>query len=107
MGQIRLKSGPDCSPPTVSDPASRYVLAADRHPETSPERPRAQVRTLLEAQGLPKRIKTDIKVLFASSAPALPSQLPAWWIEHRIQPELPAPSGLARDRAWETAGRSV
>ncbi|MGH7427766.1 MAG: helix-turn-helix domain-containing protein [Candidatus Methylomirabilaceae bacterium] len=90
-GQFRLKNGQYCFPLTVSDLRSRYVLAVDAHPEVSLERTQAQFRRLFEAYGLPKKIRRDNGVPFASNALARLSQLSVWWIKLGIYPELIEP----------------
>jgi len=67
-GQFRLKNGTYCFPLTVSDLASRFILGVDAHPAISLERSKAHFTHLFEAYGLPKRIRTDNGVPFASNA---------------------------------------
>jgi len=88
-GQFRLKNGSYCFPLTVSDLASRFILGVDAHPAISLERTKAHFRRLFEECGLPKRIRTDNGVPFASNALARLSQLSVWFIRLGIYPELP------------------
>lgn len=90
-GQFRLKNGSYCFPLTVSDLASRYVLGVDAHPAISKERTFAHFRRLFEDYGLPKRIRTDNGVPFASNALARLSELSVWFIKLGIYPELIEP----------------
>jgi putative transposase len=73
--EFRLKNGKYCFPLTVSDLSSRYILGVDAHPAISLERSFAHLRRLFEEFGLPKRIRTDNGVPFASNALARLSQL--------------------------------
>jgi putative transposase len=70
-----LKSRKYCFPLTVSDLASQFILGVDAHPAISPERSKSHFTHLFEAYGLPKRIRTDNGVPFASNALARLSQL--------------------------------
>ncbi len=90
-GQFRLKNGQYCFPLTVSDLATRFILGVDAHPTISLELTQAYFRRLFEEYGLPKRIRTDNGVPFASNALARLSQLSVWFIKLGIYPELIEP----------------
>jgi putative transposase len=90
-GQFRLKNGAYCFPLTVSDLATRYILGVDAHPTISLEHTFAHFRALFKEYGLPKRIRTDNGVPFASNALARLSQLSVWFIKLGIYPELIEP----------------
>lgn len=106
-GQFRLRNGDYCFPLTVSDLASRYVLAVDAHPRVSLERTQAQFLRLFEAYGLPGRIRTDNGVPFASNALARLSQLSAWWIKLGIYPELIEPGEPQQNGVHERMHRTL
>jgi transposase InsO family protein len=78
-GQFRPKNGSYCFPLTVRDLASRYILGVDAHPAISLERGFVHFRRLFEAYGLPKRIRTDNGILFASNALARLSERSVWF----------------------------
>jgi len=78
-GQFRLKNGKYCFPLTVSDLASRYLLGCDAHPTISLKKTFRHFTQLFETYGLPKRIRTDNGVPFASNALARLSQLSVWF----------------------------
>ncbi|NIQ93414.1 MAG: transposase [Desulfuromonadales bacterium] len=78
-GQFRLKNGQYCFPLTVSDLATRFILGVDAHPTISLEQTQAHFRRLFAEYGLPKRIRTDNGVPFASNALARLSQLSVWF----------------------------
>jgi hypothetical protein len=102
-----LKNGKYCFPLTVSDLASRFILGVDAHPEISLERSKAHFRHLFEAYGLPKRIRTDNGVPFASNALARLSQLSAWFIKLGIYPELIEPGKPQQNGVHERMHRTL
>jgi transposase InsO family protein len=106
-GQFRLKDGRYCFPLTVSDLASRYLLGCDAHPEVSLERTLGHFRALFEAYGLPKRIRTDNGVPFASNALARLSQLSVWFIKLGIYPELIEPGEPQQNGVHERMHRTL
>jgi putative transposase len=106
-GQFRLKNGKYCFPLTVSDLASRFILGVDAHPAISLERSKAYFRHLFEEYGLPKRIRTDNGVPFASNALARLSQLSAWFIKLGIYPELIEPGKPQQNGVHERMHRTL
>jgi putative transposase len=106
-GQFRLKNGKYCFPLTVSDLASRYILGVDAHPAISLERSKAHFRRLFEDYGLPKRIRTDNGVPFASNALARLSQLSVWFIKLGIYPELIEPGEPQQNGVHERMHRTL
>lgn len=106
-GQFRLKNGKYCFPLTVSDLASRYVLGVDAHPAISLERSKVHFRRLFEDYGLPKRIRTDNGVPFASNALARLSQLSVWFIKLGIYPELIEPGEPQQNGVHERMHRTL
>lgn len=106
-GQFRLKNGKYCFPLTVSDLASRFILGVDAHPAISLERSKAHFTHLFEAYGLPRRIRTDNGVPFASNALARLSQLSAWFIKLGIYPELIEPGKPQQNGVHERMHRTL
>jgi transposase InsO family protein len=106
-GQFRLKNGTYCFPLTVSDLASRFILGVDAHPAISLKRSKAHFTHLFEAYGLPKRIRTDNGVPFASNALARLSQLSAWFIKLGIYPELIEPGKPQQNGVHERMHRTL
>ena len=100
-GQFRLKNGQYCFPLTVSDLMTRFILGVDAHPTISLEQSFAHFRYLFEEYGLPKRIRTDNGVPFASNALARLSQLSVWFIKLGIYPELIEPGKPQQNGAHE------
>ena len=87
-GQFPLKNGRYCFPLTVSDLSSRYLLGCDAHPAISLEKRGRVPRALPSAAQLPRRIRTDNGVKYASNALARLSQLSVWFTKLGIYPEL-------------------
>jgi putative transposase len=106
-GQFRLKNGEYCFPLTVSDLATRFILGVDAHPTISLERSRAHFRRLFQEYGLPKRIRTDNGVPFASNALARLSQLSVWFIKPGIYPELIEPGEPQQNGVHERMHRTL
>jgi putative transposase len=106
-GQFRLKNGKYCFPLTVSDLATRYILGVDAHPTISLERSFAYFRRLFQEYGLPKRIRTDNGVPFASNALARLSQLSVWFIKLGIYPELIEPGEPQQNGVHERMHRTL
>jgi putative transposase len=106
-GQFRLKNGKYCYPLTVSDLASRFILGVDAHPTISLEHTKAHFKRLFEEYGLPKRIRTDNGVPFASNALARLSQLSVWFIKLGIYPELIEPGKPQQNGVHERMHRTL
>jgi putative transposase len=106
-GQFRLKNGSYCFPLTVSDLTSRFILGVDAHPSISLEHTRAYFKRLFEEYGLPKRIRTDNGVPFASNALARLSQLSVWFIKLGIYPELIEPGKPYQNGVHERMHRTL
>jgi putative transposase len=98
-GQFRTGDGALCYPLTVMDAASRFLLAcvALRAPEGPPVR--AAFEQLFARYGLPKAIRSDNGLPFASSqSPGTLTTLSAWWVRlgirlERIDPGKPQQNG--------------
>jgi transposase InsO family protein len=106
-GQFRLKNGSYCFPLTVSDLATRFILGVDAHPTISLEHTVAHFRRLFTEYGLPKRIRTDNGVPFASNALARLSQLSVWFIKLGIYPELIEPGEPQQNGVHERMHRTL
>ena len=106
-GQFRLKNGQYCFPLTVSDLATRYLLGCDAHPEVSLEKTKQYFEWLFATYGLPRRIRTDNGVPFASNALARLSQLSVWFIKLGIYPELIEPGEPQQNGVHERMHRTL
>jgi putative transposase len=91
----------------VSDLASRCLLGCDAHPEVSLERTQRHFKALFETYGLPKRIRTDNGVPFASNALARLSQLSVWFVKLGIYPELIEPGEPQQNGVHERMHRTL
>lgn len=97
-GEFRLGSGAYCYPLTVQDAHSRMLLACQGLPSTAHEGARSTFERLFRAHGLPKAIRTDNGLPFASNAICGLSRLSVWWMKlgighDRIQPGCPQQNG--------------
>lgn len=86
-GHFKMRNGLYCYPLTVCDMKSRYLLGCHAHPAISLEGTKAHFTRLFREYGLPRRIRTDNGVPFASNALARLSTLSVWWVKLGIYPE--------------------
>jgi len=96
-GWFRTRDGRRCDPLTVSDAASRYLLAC-RIVEPTTAGVRLACERLFRERGLPWRMRMDNGPPFASTGPAGLSQLSVWWLKlgialERIEPGAPQQNG--------------
>lgn len=90
-GQFRLGNGEYCYPLTVTDNASRMLLACVGRPNTQGEGVRAVLEDLFAEYGLPTAIRSDNGAPFASCGVAGLSSLSSWWTALGIRVERIAP----------------
>jgi putative transposase len=86
-GQFRLGGGPYCYPLTVVDSYSRFLLACRALRATDSRSTIAVFRELFQEYGLPRVLRTDNGVPFATRAIAGLSPLAVWCIRLGIRPE--------------------
>ena len=91
-GQFRLGSGEHCYPLTVTDRASRYVLACDGFNGIDTNDVIESFFTVFREHGLPRVIRTDNGVPFASKGIAGLSRLAVTWLRLGISPERIEPA---------------
>jgi putative transposase len=106
-GQFLTKDGNYCYPLTVVDGSSRYLLACQGLPSTSISLARPVFARLFEAYGLPRIIRTDNGVPFATTALGRLSTLSVWWIRLGIYPELIEPSHPEQNGRHERMHRTL
>jgi putative transposase len=87
-GQFRTGDGRYCYPLTVADGFSRYLLGCQALTSTAGDEARPIFTRLFQEYGLPKRIRSDNGVPFATTTLARLSKRSAWWIRLGILPEL-------------------
>jgi len=98
-GEFKLGNGDYCYPLTVTDHAARYLLLCEALDSTREEMTITAFMQLFLERGLPRTIRTDNGVPFASpNALFNLSKLSVWWLRlgigiERIQPGHPQQNG--------------
>jgi transposase InsO family protein len=90
-GEFKTGDGIYCYPLTITDGYSRYLLACQGRASTACDEAKPVFRRLFQERGLPRVIRTDNGVPFATTALGRLSRLSAWWIRLGIYPELIEP----------------
>lgn len=98
-GHFRTRDGIYCYPLTIADQHSRYLLACQGLLSTKGHGVRAGFEAAFREHGLPRVIRTDNGVPFATTGIHGLSQLNVWWmhlgIQHqRIRPASPQQNGV-------------
>lgn len=98
-GHFRTGDGHYCYPLTIADQHSRYLLRCHGLRTTRGGGVHAVFRTAFRTYGLPRAIRTDNGIPFASQGLRGLTQLTVWWlrlgIQHqRIQPARPEQNGV-------------
>jgi transposase InsO family protein len=110
-GHFRTRDGVYGYPITVADQHTRYLLACHGLPSTKGHGVRPVFDRLFRQYGLPRAIRTDNGVPFATTGLHGLSQLNVWWlrlgIQHqRIRPASPQENG-AHERMHKTLKREA
>lgn len=90
-GQFKTGNGIYCYPLTVTDGCTRYILRCHGLPSTSYKGAKPVFRGAFREFGLPKIIRSDNGVPFATTAIGRLSRLSIWWIRLGIYPQLIEP----------------
>ncbi len=90
-GQFKTGDGMYCYPLTITDGFSRYLLGCQALGSTAGAGAKPVFSRLFQEYGLPKRIRTDNGVPFATNTLARLSALSAWWVRLGVLPELIEP----------------
>lgn len=90
-GQFRTLDGNYCYPLTIQDSHTRFLLACDALLSTRTEEALPCFERVFREYGLPKVIRTDNGVPFASPTPLRLSRLNVWWMKLGITPERSRP----------------
>ncbi len=106
-GEFKTRDGYYCYPLTVADGYSRYLLACQGLRTTAVRPSKAVFRRLFEEYGLPRIIRTDNGVPFATTALGRLSNLSAWWIRLGITPELIEPGRPAQNGRHERMHKTL
>ena len=105
-GQFKTRDGVYCYPLTLADQHSRYLLACRGLRSTKGDQARGVLEWAFRTYGLPRAIRSDNGVPFATTGIHGLSQLNVWWmrlgIQHqRILPGSPQQNG-AHERMHKT-----
>ncbi len=98
-GEFKLGNGQYCYPLTVTDHASRMLLMCEAHESTKEINALSAFQRLFDERGLPKAIRTDNGLPFASPNGLYNlSRLSVWWLRlgiriERIKPGNPQQNG--------------
>lgn len=106
-GQFRLGNGQYCYPLTVTDNVSRYLLGCQALHSTAVAEAKPVFTRLFREFGLPKRIRTDNGVPFATNTLARLSRLSAWWVRLGVLPELIEPGKPQQNGRHERMHRTL
>jgi putative transposase len=90
-GQFKTGNGRYCYPLTITDNFSRYLLACQGLNSTAVDEAKPVFTRIFKEYGLPKRIRTDNGVPFATTTLARLSRLSAWWVRLGVIPEFIEP----------------
>jgi len=106
-GQFRTRDGEYCYPLTVVDGYSRYLLGCQGLRSTAIDLARPVFQRLFTEYGLPRIIRTDNGVPFATTALGRLSTLSVWWIRLGITPELIEPAHPEQNGRHERMHRTL
>ena len=106
-GHFRLGNGQYCYPLTVTDGFSRYLLGCQALTTTAVADAKPVFTRLFKEFGLPKRIRTDNGVPFATNTLARLSCLSAWWVRLGVLPELIEPGKPQQNGRHERMHRTL
>jgi transposase InsO family protein len=106
-GQFRTRDGRYCYPLTITDGFSRYLLACQGLLSTSVSGSRPVFERVFREFGLPRVIRTDNGIPFATHAIARLSELSVWWIRFGIFPELIEPASPQQNGRHERMHRTL
>ena len=106
-GQFRTGDGRYCYPLTVTDGFSRYLLGCQALTSTAVAGAKPVFTRLFQEFGLPKRMRSDNGVPFATTTLARLSTLSAWWVRLGILPELIEPGHPEQNGRHERMQRTL
>jgi transposase InsO family protein len=106
-GQFRTRDGEYCYPLTVADQYSRYLLRCQALTSTKTVETRPVVERLFRELGLPRAIRTDNGVPFASTGIHGLCSLNVWWMQLGIAHQRILPSHPEQNGAHERMHRTL
>jgi transposase InsO family protein len=106
-GQFRTRDSVYCYPLTVCDGASRYLLEVRALCSTDTLPARESFQRVFREYGLPRVLRTDNGVPFASTGLCRLSRLSVWWIRLGIRPERIAPAHPEQNGSHERMHKTL
>jgi len=106
-GQFKTGDGLYCYPLTVTDNYSRYLLGCQSVGGTSVQDSKPVFTRLFKEHGLPRRMRTDNGVPFATPTLARLSKLSAWWVRLGVMPEFIEPGKPQQNGKHERMHRTL
>lgn len=106
-GQFRLGNRNYCYPLTICDHFSRYFLACEALESTASVPARVVFDAVFREYGLPRVIRSDNGVPFASRGLGGISRLSAWWLKLGIVPERIEPGHPEQNGRHERLHRTL
>lgn len=106
-GQFRTRDGVWCYPLTLADQHTRYLLDCRGLPSTKGHEARRVLERAFRAYGLPRAIRTDNGVPFATTGVHGLSQLNVWWLRLGIQHQRILPGQPQQNGAHERMHRTL
>lgn len=105
-GWFRTLDGARCDPLTVSDTASRYLLAVQIIPPRLDET-QAVLKRLFQTYGLPKALRSDNGSPFGSRGAGGLSQLSVWLMRQNVEPHYIPPGCPQHNSRHERMHRTL
>jgi putative transposase len=106
-GQFRLGNGRLCYPLTLADLVSRYALKCEALTGTTEQEAWKHYERAFREYGLPRRIRSDNGVPFASRGICGLSRLSVWWLKLGIELERIEPGQPQQNAEHERAHRTL
>jgi putative transposase len=106
-GHFKTGDGHYCYPLTITDGYSRFLLSCQALSSTSVAEAKPVFMRVFKEFGLPRRIRTDNGVPFATNTLARLSQLSAWWVRLGILPEFIEPGKPQQNGRHERMHRTL
>lgn len=107
-GQFLTGDGWYCYPlRTVTDGFSRYLLGCQALGSTAEEKAKPIFTRLFQEYGLPRRMRTDNGMPFATTTLGRLSKLSAWWVRLGIVPEFIEPGHPEQNGRHERMHRTL
>jgi transposase InsO family protein len=106
-GEFLTGDGIYCYPLTLTDLCSRYLVGCKGLLSTKTDGVKKSFERLFREYGLPRVIRSDNGVPFASTGLGRLSRLSVWWIKLGIRPELTQPAHPEQNGSHERMHRTL